>query len=68
MSQSNNTEIELEYDFSSGTRGKYSSQYHQKANIIVLEPDVAEKFPNSESVNQALRIIWAIKNKTPTGT
>jgi len=65
MNQEHDEEMEPEYDFSSGVRGKYSNQYHQKANIIVLEPDVAEHFPNSESVNQALRIVWAIKTKTP---
>ena len=61
-------EMESEYNFSGGTRGKYSNQYHQRANIILLEPDVAEHFPNSKSVNQALRIVWALKNKNATGT
>ena len=67
MSQSND-DIEPEYDFSHGIRGKYANLYHQKANIIVLEPDVAEHFPNSESVNQALRIVWAIKNNAHAST
>lgn len=44
-----------EYDFSQGVRGKYAKIYHQGSNVIVLAPDVAERFPNSESVNQALR-------------
>ena len=49
-----------EYDFSKGVRGKYARQYHQGTNIIVLEPDVAAEFPNSEAVNQALRSIAAL--------
>jgi hypothetical protein len=44
-----------EYDFSNGVRGKYAKKYHQSSNIVVLDPDVAARFPNSEAVNQALR-------------
>ena len=44
-----------EYDFSQGVRGKYAKSYHQGSNVVVLAPDVAERFPNAESVNQALR-------------
>jgi hypothetical protein len=65
MSQSE-TEMDNEYNFSGGERGKYSNKYHQQTNIIVLEPDVAEHFPNSEAVNQALRTIWELKHKGPT--
>ena len=57
---SNENEMLDEYDFSKGVRGKYSREYHKKSNIVVLDPDVAEIFPNSESVNQALRSINAI--------
>ena len=44
-----------EYDFSRGVRGKYAKKYHQNSNVVVLDPDVAAQFPNSEAVNQALR-------------
>jgi hypothetical protein len=44
-----------EYDFFEGVRGKYAKAYHQGSNVFTLAPDVAERFPNSESVNQALR-------------
>jgi hypothetical protein len=52
-----------EYDFSKGVRGKYAKQYHQKVNVAVLAPDVAEYFPNSESVNQALRSVVAVRGR-----
>jgi hypothetical protein len=51
-----------EYDFSRGVRGKYAKRYHQKVNVAVLAPDVAEHFPNSESVNQALRSVVAVRS------
>lgn len=47
-----------EYDFATmqgGIRGKYSKRYSEGTNIVLLEPDVAEAFPNDEAVNQALR-------------
>ncbi|MEO7860199.1 MAG: hypothetical protein ABIU05_07095 [Nitrospirales bacterium] len=53
--ESENDEMRKEYDFSLGVRGKYAKAYHQGSNVVVLAPDVAERFPNSESVNQALR-------------
>ena len=44
-----------EYDFGGGVRGKYASRYPDSANVVVLDPDVAEEFPTSEAVNRALR-------------
>jgi hypothetical protein len=44
-----------EYDLSGGVRGKYVERYRQGTNVVLLDPDVAEKFPTSESVNDALR-------------
>jgi hypothetical protein len=44
-----------EYDFSGGVVGKYAARYAKGTNVVVLEPDVALAFPNSEAVNRALR-------------
>lgn len=70
MSQSNssepNEEMREEYDFSGGVRGKYYKQYMEGTNAVLLEPDVAEVFRDSESVNQALRVLINIaKNQLP---
>ncbi|MGA9349334.1 MAG: hypothetical protein WBW48_11105 [Anaerolineae bacterium] len=46
-----------EYDFSKGVRGKYAKRYAEGTNIVVLSPDVAAVFPDSESVNEALRVL-----------
>lgn len=46
-----------EYDFRGGTRGKYAREYAAGSNIVVLAPDVAEAFPNSQAVNDALRAL-----------
>jgi hypothetical protein len=70
MSQNNDPEPEDkmrdEYDFSGGVRGKYYQQYIQGTNVVLLDPDIAEVFRDSESVNQALRVLITIaKNQLP---
>lgn len=52
-----NDEMRLEYDFSGGVRGKYYQAYTQSSNVVILDPDVAEIFPDSASVNEALRLL-----------
>lgn len=47
-----------EYDFSKGgVRGKYQQAYTASSNVVVLEPDVAARFANSQAVNRALRAV-----------
>ena len=58
------TEMLAEYDFSRGVRGKYSERYAAGSNIVVLSPDVAEAFPDSQSVNDALRALVAIARQS----
>ena len=59
MNQEQNEELDSdmldEYDFSDGVRGKYVERLAQGSNVVVLDPDVAEVFTDSESVNRALR-------------
>ncbi|NJL10287.1 MAG: hypothetical protein HC908_09235 [Calothrix sp. SM1_7_51] len=52
-----NDEMKPEYDFSGGIRGKYYQAYIKSSNIVVLDPDVAEIFRDSASVNEALRLL-----------
>lgn len=62
MSKSS-TEINPEYDFSKGVRGKYASRYRAGANLVVLDPELTVMFPDSNSVNQALRSLVAVANR-----
>ena len=58
MSKDNEVnEMQAEYDFSEGVRGKYAERYAQGTNVVVLDPDVAAEFKTSEDVNKALREI-----------
>lgn len=58
-------EMKPEYDFSGGVRGKYYEAYKQATNVVVLDPDVAEVFRDSASVNEALRLLTKIAKSTP---
>jgi hypothetical protein len=62
-------ELRREYDFSKlagGVRGKYYKRYSAGTNLVLLQPDVAQAFPDGESVNEALRILMkaAARGKT----
>ncbi len=49
-----------EYDFSGGVRGKYAARFARGSSVVVLDPDVAQVFADSESVNRALRALVEI--------
>ena len=48
-------EMEDEYDFSDSAPNLYAARFRRDTTVVLLEPDVAVKFPDSESVNDALR-------------
>ncbi len=59
----NDPDMIEEYDFSKGIRGKYAKRYSEGTNVAVIEPDVAEFFPDPDSVNDALRSLIPIIKK-----
>lgn len=54
-----------EYDFRKGERGRYAERFAEGTNLVLLDPDVAEAFPDSESVNQALRSLIQLARRVP---
>jgi hypothetical protein len=57
-------EMRAEYDFSGGVRGKYVDRYRRGTNVVLLDPELTEAFPDSKSVNDALRALVAIATRT----
>ena len=52
-----------EYDLSElkgAVRGKYAESNRAGTNLVLLQPDVAEAFPDAESVNEALRALLKV--------
>lgn len=55
---SNKDDLRSEYPpelIKSGERGKYAERYKKGTNVVIIDPDLHELFPDSESVNRALR-------------
>lgn len=70
MKMESNHELEddlrPEYDFSKmqgGVRGKYVESYRAGTNVVLLDPDVSQAFPTSDSVNEALRLLMQIAQR-----
>ena len=63
----NHDDLRPEYtraDFGELVRGKYVERLKQESNVIVLDPRVAQAFPNSEAVNEALLSLLELTEKT----
>jgi hypothetical protein len=69
-------ELRPEYkreDLGKGTRGKYFDAYKKGTNLVLLSPDVAKVFSTEEAVNEALRSLINVAEKSiglakpPTG-
>ena len=58
------SEMRAEYDFSGGVRGKYSGRYSSGTNVVLLDPELVAAFPDSKSVNDALRALVTIAERT----
>lgn len=48
------------YDFSSGLRGVTAARYAQGANLVLIDPDIADVFPDGLSVNEALKALATV--------
>ena len=53
-----------EYDFSGAVRDKYYERFQKSSNVVLLEPDVSAAFPNSASVNKALRALASVARRS----
>ena len=50
-------------DFSKAVRGKYSNLLAKGTNVAIIDPTLHPYFPDSESVNRALRAFLAINHE-----
>ena len=50
----------------SGVRGKHLKRYKEGSNVVVIDPDLTDAFPNSQAVNDALREHLASRSKAAT--
>lgn len=46
-----------EYDFSGAVRGVTAPRYAQGANVVVIDPEILDVFPDALAVNEVLRAL-----------
>jgi hypothetical protein len=51
-----------------GVKGKYVERYRAGTNLVLLDPDIAQAFPNDEAVNEALRLLIQITQRQQNNT
>jgi len=51
-------------DLGVGVRGKYFEEYRKGTNLVLLSPDVAKIFSTEEAVNEALRSLISLAEKS----
>ncbi|MEI6155182.1 MAG: hypothetical protein WCQ90_13970 [Deltaproteobacteria bacterium] len=62
-----NDELRPEYrreDLGKGVRGKYFESYQKGTNLVLISPDVAKAFPTEKAVNEALRSLIDLAQKS----
>lgn len=56
---------EYNFDYSRAVRGKYYKRLlSEGANVVMLEPDIAKSFADSDAVNKALRSLLNLTRTT----
>ncbi|MFO1352007.1 MAG: hypothetical protein U1F68_15555 [Gammaproteobacteria bacterium] len=69
MSNEDTDDLRPEYPpelIRSGVRGKYAKQFRESSNVVLIDPDLANAFPNAKAVNDALRQFLAEHEPSPT--
>ena len=68
MKMNENDELLPEYDldYTKSKPNRFAEKYQQMQRTIILDSDIADKFPSSESVNEALRFLVRITEKHHT--
>lgn len=61
-------DLSSEYQFRGGERGKYAARSREGTNVVLLDPDLLPYFPDSKSVNDALRALVNIAKRIPPCT
>ena len=67
MRKDKSDEVRPEYrreDLGTGVRGKYLEAYRAGTNLVLLTPEVAKVFTSEELVNEALRHLIEVAQKS----
>jgi len=62
-------DLRPEYDLAKlgkGVRGKYFKRLQEGSNVVVIDPDLTDAFPNARAVNEALRELLSRRERKAT--
>jgi hypothetical protein len=71
MKKDEDDDLRPEYrreDLGPGVRGKYYEAYRKGTNLVLLSPDVAKAFPTEQAVNDALRSLIEVAQRSVGST
>jgi hypothetical protein len=71
MKKAKTDDLRPEYrreDLGQGIRGKYFESYKNGTNLVLLNPDVAKVFSDEKAVNEALRSLITIVQRSTSQT
>ena len=71
MKKAKSDEMRPEYrreDLGTGVRGKYLESYRAGTNLVLISPDISKVFPTDEAVNDALRSLIEVAQKSVSPT
>ncbi|HYC59091.1 MAG TPA: hypothetical protein VEK79_05945 [Thermoanaerobaculia bacterium] len=57
--------LDREIDFSNARPNPYARDFYKSRNVRILAPDLLDVFPDSESVNEALRTLVRLTAVAP---
>jgi hypothetical protein len=57
MATADRDTLRPEYDFSRAVRGATAARYAAGANVVVIDPEVLDVFPDGAAVNEALKAL-----------
>ena len=67
MKKAKSDEMRPEYNrknLGAGVRGKYLDKYRAGTNLVLLSPEISKVFPTDEAVNDALRSLIDVAQKS----
>jgi len=65
INESEDLQTHYDFDYSKAKPNRFAERINQENVIVVLDPDVADVFPTSESVNETLRTLMAALQNMP---
>ncbi len=65
INEGDDLQAHYDFDYSKAKQNRFAERINQESVIVVLDPDVADVFPTSDSVNETLRMLMVAMQNMP---